>query len=423
MKLLTYTSRIQMGYFLILFATFSVLFYFVIRWGIIQNVDETLNNRKTNLKAYLERNQESSLLVFNPLDDYTFNEVDEKTYREGEEIYSDTLIYEIVDNELDEYRKLTAFVNVNNKFYKLEIVEPHLEIPEIIITIAMTLGMLFIGLALAFYLSHRLISKKIWGPFYAMLEYLSNIRIDKQKTLELTHSKIDEFTMLNESISELVRKNKEVFESQKQFIEDASHEMQMPLSVIQSHLETLISRNKFTREQADIIEGIINSLQRLKKLNKTLLLLSKIENRQFLNTDQVDINKTISGMMEYYEEQITALNISVTFDAQNMLITNGNTLLSEILIQNLLKNAFFHNKENGTVKVFSSGTKLTIANTGNKSMTLDKSKLFNRFYKQSTNPESWGLGLAIAKKIADTSGWKLHYRQENDLHIFEVDFL
>jgi signal transduction histidine kinase len=283
--------------------------------------------------------------------------------------------------------------------------------------------MLFIGLALAFYLSHRLISKKIWGPFYAMLEYLSNLRIDKQKTLELTHSKIDEFTMLNESISELVRKNKEVFESQKQFIEDASHEMQMPLSVIQSHLETLISRNKFTREQADIIEGIINSLQRLKKLNKTLLLLSKIENRQFLNTDQVDINKTISGMMEYYEEQITALNISVTFDAQNMLITNGNTLLSEILIQNLLKNAFFHNKENGTVKVFSSGTKLTIANTGNKSMTLDKNKLFNRFYKQSTNPESWGLGLAIAKKIADTSGWKLHYRQENDLHIFEVDFL
>ena len=126
-----------------------------------------------------------------------------------------------------------------------------------------------------------------------MLEKLRGFRLDKQRLPELSSSGIDEFQMLNESINELVLKNMEVFDSQKQFIENASHEMQTPLAVIQSRLEALIGRAELTQEQAEIVEGLISSTQRLKKLNKTLLLLSKIENRQFLLSDQVDVNQII----------------------------------------------------------------------------------------------------------------------------------
>ena len=116
--------------------------------------------------------------------------------------------------------------------------------------------------------------------------------------------------------------------------------MQTPLAVIQSRLEALIGRVELTQEQAEIVEGLISSTQRLKKLNKTLLLLSKIENRQFLLTDQVDVNQIIRQSMEYYEEQKSTLHISVTIETETQLTVQGNIMLTEILIQNLLKNAF-----------------------------------------------------------------------------------
>lgn len=426
MKLLSYTSRIQLLYFLILFGIFSILFYVVLSWNVLRNVDEVLYNRKVNLLAYLEDNLDTSFREDNPLDDFTFYAIDEAALLKGKENYTDTLIYEPVDDEFDEYRKLICFAELNGNYYRLEIVEPHLEAPEMIGTIAITLGGLLLGLALSFYLSQRIISRKIWKPFYEMLEKLRGFRLDKQRLPELSSSQIEEFQMLNESINELVLKNMEVFNSQKQFIENASHEMQTPLSVIQTRLEALIGQAELTQEQAGIVEGIIGSTQRLKKLNKTLLLLSKIENRQFILVELVDVGEIIHQSMEYYEEQKDALNISVKVEMQDKLIVQGNTMLTEIMLQNLLKNAFLHNINNGEVNINIKDRKLIISNSGQVDNGIkplfDKEKLFNRFYKQSGNPDTWGLGLSIAKKIADTSGWELCYRNDGALHIFDVNF-
>lgn len=426
MKLLTYTSRIQLRYLLILFGIFSILFYVILNWNVLRNVDEVLHNRKINLLAYLEDNPEAPFKGDNPLDDFTFYPIEKAALQKGKETYTDTLIYESVDNELDEYRKLTTFAEIHNQHYRLEIIAPHLETAEMIGTIAFFLGILLIGLSLSFYLSQRIISREIWKPFYDMLEKLRGFRLDKQRLPELSSSRIEEFQMLNESINELVLKNMEVFNSQKQFIENASHEMQTPLAVIQSRLEALIGQAELTHEQAEIVEGLISSTQRLKKLNKILLLLSKIENRQFLLTDQVNVNQIIRQSMEYYEEQKSKLNISVKIETEGQLTVQGNTMLTEILIQNLLKNAFLHNTENGILTIHVGAKQLTIINTGHKKAgegsMLDKEKLFNRFYKQSGNSDSWGLGLSLAKKIADTSGWRLCYRNDEALHIFEVNF-
>lgn len=427
MKLLTYTSRIQLFYFLILFGVLSILLYVALNWNVLRNVDEVLHNRKINLLGYLEDNPVATFNEDNPLDDFTFYPIEEAVLQKDTETYTDTLIYEPVDDELDEYRKLTTFVVIHNKHYKLEISAPHLEADEMIGTIAFFVGILLIGLSLSFYLSQRIISQKIWTPFYDMLEKLRNFQLDKQRLPELTCSRIDEFQMLNESINELVLKNMEVFTSQKQFIENASHEMQTPLAIIQSRLEAFIGSADLTQEHAEIVEGLISSTQRLKKLNKTLLLLSKIENRQFLLTDQIDINKIIYQSMEYYEEQKSSLNILVKIETECQLTVMGNIMLTEILIQNLLKNAFLHNTEDGVLTIHLGAKNLTIANTvGNKKAgegsMLDKDKLFNRFYKQSGNSDSLGLGLSIAKKIADTSGWGLYYRNDEGLHVFEVIF-
>ncbi len=443
MKLLAYTSRIQLFLFFLLFGIFSILFYLILSWNVLRNIDEILYNRKINLLAYLKENPELPFQENNPLDDFTFYPIEKSTFLTGRESYRDTLVYEKVDDELDEYRKLTSFVVIKGKYYRLEIEKPHLEATEIIGTISITLGGLFCGIVICFYVSQLYISKKIWKPFYEMLEKLRLLRIDKRGLPELSNSRIDEFRMLNDAVNELARKNMEVFESQKQFIENAAHEMQTPLSIVQSRLEALISQSELTENQAEIIEGIISSTQRLKKLNKTLLLLSKIENEQFLLNDDVDVNKIIDTSLDYYTEQKTAMNIEVHINYTDNLIVRGNTMLTEILIQNLLKNAFLHNIKNGEInittnmqspktqnKVNRSGGSLIITNTGlpprksdeDSQMEITEEKVFSRFYKESSNPETWGLGLAIAKKIVDTNKWGIRYAYEMEKHVLEVEF-
>ncbi len=421
MKLLTYTSRIQLFYFLILFGFFSILFYLVLSWNVQQNVDEVLYNRKENLMAFLEQNPEAPFQEDNPLDDFTFYQIEEAAFQKGKESYKDTLVYEQVDDELDEYRKMTTFVNLEGRYYKLEIVKPHLEATEMISTIAITLGGLFLGLALSFYLSQRIIFKNIWNPFYEMLEQLRHFRLDKRQLPELSNSQIDEFQMLNEAVNELVRKNMEVFESQKQFIENASHEMQTPLSIIQSRLEALIGQAELTEEQADIVEGIISSTQRLKKLNKTLLLLSKIENQEFLLTEKINIKTIIIKSLEYYDEQKEMLNIQVRSNLQPLNTIKGNEMLTEILIQNLLKNAFLHNVKDGWITITTQTDQFTITNSGN-FLNVNHDRIFDRFFKQSNNSESWGLGLSIALKITKLSNWELTYRSHGGEHRFTVHF-
>lgn len=197
--------------------------------------------------------------------------------------------------------------------------------------------------------------------------------------------------------------------------------MQTPLSVIQSRLEALISQEELTLGQASIIESIIGSTQRLKKLNKTLLLLSRIENRQFLLTEEIHINKIVNWSLAYYEEQKVAQHIEIVIKKEDELIVQGNTMLTEILLQNLLKNAFLHNIKEGKVIISIMKNRLSIANTGYQK-ALDKEKLFHRFYKQSGNPDTWGLGLAIVHKIAEVSSWDVNYHQGEGFHIFTVLF-
>tara|TARA_B100002049_G_scaffold215633_1_gene181090 strand:- start:7683 stop:8957 length:1275 start_codon:yes stop_codon:yes gene_type:complete len=424
MKLLSYTSRTQLLIFLLLFGVFSALFYLVLRWNIMQNVDEVLYNRKMNLLAYIEKYPETNIEQDNPLDDFIFHPVSKTSYQKNvpnPEKYTDTLIYEPTDVELDEYRKLISYVELNGGYYKLEVVKPHLEANEVINTIAITLSGLFFGLAICVYFSNKMLSKRIWLPFHEMLDKLEHYSVDKERLPKFPNSKIREFQLLNTALTALTLKNKEVFDNQKQFIGDASHEMQTPLSIIQSKLEALVGQTQLSEKQSDILEGILGSTQRLKKLNKTLLLLAKIENNQFLTTEEVNVDEIIGTSLEFYEEQKETFNIKTEIDIRNGVIIQGNRLLIEVLIQNLLKNAFMHNVKDGKVSIKLDGKQLEVANTGSQK-GINKEKLFQRFYKSSNNPDSWGLGLAIAHKIADKGDWELTYSHNNTQHTFTVHF-
>jgi signal transduction histidine kinase len=239
--------------------------------------------------------------------------------------------------------------------------------------------------------------------------------------IDLTVSRIEEFTALNKSILELTERTRNSFINQKQFIENASHEMQTPLAITLSKLELLIEDPHLTEPQSEIIQALINSTQRMAKLNKTLLLLSKIENQQFMEKEEVRLKPLFEEILTYFEEQKENLQLSVTMEIQQDAAVIANPVLVDLLFTNLIKNAFSHNILHGSVHLVVNHKTCTISNTSSGD-AIPEGKLFQRFYKQSIYKDSWGLGLALVKKICTINQWNISYKAKDGIHSFIVQY-
>ena len=416
LKLLYLTSRNYLIIFLALLILFFGVFYFILRFEVTQNIDEILFNRRNNIiETFNAKDGKISLD-----ESFTDFKIQQTAGPKQEDLFADTLIYEKTDEEFDEYRKLTAFFDFKGQTYRLEIVKAHLEAVEIINTVVISLGLIFLLMFGVFYFTTRFFSVKLWHPFYQTLEQLKKFEIEKSGRIKLSETRIEEFNALNKSVMELTERTQNTFLNQKQFIENASHEMQTPLAVIQNQLEMWIGDPGLTESQSEKIKMLMDSAQRLSKLNKTLLLLSKIENQQFFETEQNNLKSLTEKILTYFEGQQDHLQIQVSLKMEDVLV-NANSTLLDMLITNLIKNAFLHNVNQGMIDIRVSGNTFQITNRSAFG-EIPKEKLFQRFFKQSTNKESWGLGLAIVKKICEVNKWDLAYSAKDNDHTFIVHF-
>lgn len=418
-KLLTLTSRNYLLIFLVLTLFFFGVFYFMIQKEVLNSTNEVLYNRKMHI---LEQFKKSGGVItpeaFNYLDfQITLTENTHIT----QDRYADTLIYETVDSEWDEFRKLTSTFESAGNFYRIDIVIARLETHEIVESILQSLLIVFVLMVAVFYFTTRYFSKKLWQPFYNTLHQLNNFEVDQSKGLDLPPGRIEEFIELNKSIQDLTARTRNAFHNQKQFIENASHEMQTPLAITQSKLELLIEDPHLTEPQSEIVQTLINSTQRLAKLNKTLLLLSKIENQQFLEKESVYFKPLVKEILINFEEQQENLKIKVEEEIGETVSVYANRMLVDLLLTNLIKNAFFHNMKGGSIHLQANNNRFSISNTS-PGEVIPEGKIFQRFYKQSSNKESWGLGLAIVKKICDINQWKVSYAKTGSTHLFNVSF-
>ena len=419
-KLLTLTSRNYLIIFLVLTLFFFGVFYFMIQKEVLNSTNEVLYNRKMHLLEQFKKNGSTITPGDFIYSDFQITKV-ENTHHPGDR-YADTLIYETVDNEWDEFRKLTSIFLLNGKFYRMDIVIARLETHEIVESILQSLLIVFILMVAVFYFTTRYFSRKLWQPFYNTLQQLNNFEVDQGKGLDLTPGRIEEFIELNKSIKDLTERTRNTFHNQKQFIENASHEMQTPLAITQSKLELLIEDPHLTEPQSEIVQALINSTQRLARLNKTLLLLSKIENQQFLEKETVHFKSLLKGILSNFEEQQESMRIKVEEDVNDGVSIHANPMLIDLLLTNLIKNAFFHNLPDGSVHIKINNSRFTISNTSSGEV-IPEAKIFQRFYKQSNNRESWGLGLALVKKICDINQWKITYSKTGSTHSFDVLFM
>jgi len=317
------------------------------------------------------------------------------------------------------HRVLTSHFTVNGQPCKLEISMSLVDKDELIKSIVTVQVFLLILLLIGLFMINRNLSKRIWKPFYTTLSKLRNYKVENDPPLKLEKASIAEFDDLNKSLEELTDRTHRSYLSQKEFTENASHEMQTPLAIFQSKVELLMQTTPLDEEQAQLISELSDASKRMSRLNQSLVLLTRIENKQFIKEEQVSLTMVLTDLLELYQPQLLQKEITVQRVFENDVLLQANRSLIEVLTGNLLGNAIRHNQTGGTIEAILKGQTLTVRNTG-KPVALNSAKLFQRFQKESQDGDSIGLGLEIIKQICHLYGYTVEYKYADGLHAFAV---
>lgn len=270
------------------------------------------------------------------------------------------------------------------------------------------------------YLLNRRLSKRMWQPFYNSLESIRNFDLNKPEEISFEKSKIVEFDELNQSLQRLLSANVKVYSQQKEFADNASHELQTPLAIVQSKLDLLLQTQSLTSEQSHIIEEAMAALSRATHVNKNLLLLTKIENSQFAEKNHIDLSSCLldlTGLLTpFAQDKELEWDLHITPHVS----IDGNKMLVEILLNNLLTNAIRHANSVGLITVNLQPGKLSVSNDGDTSLKSDQ--LFKRFSSSSEHSPGTGVGLALVKEICNRYDWNVKYSFINGRHTFSVSF-
>nr|WP_121274199.1 HAMP domain-containing sensor histidine kinase [Pedobacter schmidteae] len=318
----------------------------------------------------------------------------------------------------DRFNGLVTYFKINNVAYRLTIETNIEESYETIAAItAITVGF-FIILLVGFIKLNKRISARLWQPFYVTLEKIKAFDLNKQQKISFEPNGIIEFDEMNASISKLVESNIAAYRHQKEFVENAAHELQTPLAVVQSKLDILFQNHGITSEQAILIEKIQNALSRVSRINKNLLLLAKIENQQFPEKESIEIGtvlREIHFLLSDFQE-----NVSLHLETTNEVWIEGNKILVETLLTNLLMNAIRHSTHPAEIHINLKNNCLSVINPG--TIALNAEKLFKRFSTASKLTPGSGLGLSIVKEICVRYHWDISYNFTDNHHIFSVKF-
>jgi signal transduction histidine kinase len=397
----------------------GVFFYFLFN-GII---DRDLNNKLLIRKKYVisQLAKSDSLLLFQQFSGNTVNVEKKMVIDTIQETFSDTILYDAIDQSTIHYRQLTFMANANGQGYKIQLRRALVETNDLIKGVIALEALLFLAFVAILGILNNQLSKSIWQPFYEMLEMIGAYKIDRGENLSFKKTSITEFNELSSAIEMMSEKISQEFSSQKEFTENASHEIQTPLAVVKSKLEVLLQTPGLNEEQMGLINAASMACNRLSKLNEALIILSKIENRQFHSVENICVNDLIESQLTSLAELIQMRKITVRRLYQDRLATKMNRYLADILIENLITNSIKHNLTPGFMSITVDSEKIRISNSG-EPPKVHPDKLFDRFAKGNQNSKSLGLGLPIIKAICDTYLLPVHYTYESRIHDISITF-
>jgi signal transduction histidine kinase len=336
--------------------------------------------------------------------------------------YTDSMVYVPLKRETEPARILTSvYRDGGGKYYELAVFMPTIEKKDLKEAILYWMIILYCGLLLCILLINAWVYHSSNRPLHRLLAWLNRYRIGGDNAPLVNDTDITEFKRLNEAAVSSMKRSEEIFEEQKQFTGNASHEIQTPLAVCRNRLELLMDDDSLTEPQLDELSKTLQTLEYMSRLNKTLLLLSRIENGQFESGQAIDLVPIIKKHACNYGEMYARWRVEVDIREEGALEAVMNETLADILVGNLLKNAFVHNRDNGRIEIAVAPSRLSVRNTG-REFPLDPRLIFKRFYKETGKPESSGLGLALVKSICDREKLRIGYSFGENMHCFEISF-
>lgn len=300
---------------------------------------------------------------------------------------------------------------------------PPLDLERDIIA-GVTLQFLLISLAvtIAMFITIRFITRKLWLPFDDTLKKTERFNLAQGELPQFMETDIIEFNRLNHSLTQLMERDRETFRIQKEFTENASHELQTPLAIIRSKLD-LLMQEKMNEQQMKLVSDLYQLTMRMSHLSRNLLMLAKIDNAQYKTMESVDVKSLLDESLPMYDVLLNGTTIQLDDKRKRRKTVRANQPLLESLLKNLIVNAIRHSSAGGKIEILLQDDGLMVSNAATDTEgALDASMLFRRFRSGDVEKKGNGLGLAIVKAICDFHGWTVGYTFADGKHCFSVHF-
>lgn len=334
-------------------------------------------------------------------------------------VYGDTVLYDRVQQKQEDYHYLDVVKSIGGKNFHIKVMTTYIGWGQYYKTIFYLILAAIILLAASGVLINYFSNRKIWTPFFLDLENLKKHTVSSPTPLQLHDSPITEFKELRTALKDLTERSHREYMALREFTENASHEIQTPLGIIQSKLDRL-SQLDVSEEMAKYIVEAKSGVERLNKMNKSLLLLAKLDNQAFEAKQRIPFHEVLQQHLQMMEDLFAAKHITITTHLAQAFI-EADPYLCEVLVSNLFSNALRYTEQGGVIRLVLEPHQLTIANTG-EPLDFSPELLFDRFRKSAKHIQSTGLGLAIVQQICLLNGWKIAYRYSDGQHVFVLGF-
>lgn len=425
MKLLTKTNIFTSITTILLFAIGVFIIYKVILIKLDKEVDRQLLSTKNKIIKGLKDGIDSKEFMSNIGPKIYVRKIKTQTIFNnkfieytGKNFEEDVTGKEIEDGRIIQ-RELLFQTAVKGKVYEITVCVSLAEGKQIGEYISAVVLIFLIASFLILFLLNRLISDFIWSSFNDTLSKIKTWNIKKHEKLNFIDTDIDEFHLLNDTLKDLTQQIQSDYHNLKEFTENVSHESQTPLSIISTKIELLMQETNYSERQNKLLVQTYNASQRISKLNQGLILLTRIENKQFIETSTIDLAKVIDEKIEILEDFLESKQITIQKNYNKLVVKEINTSLLSILLDNLFINAIKYNLEaNGIIKVTIDEDSFSLENTSYIDK-INRQFLFDRFNKNSISG-SLGLGLSLIKKIVDFYNWQVTYSHKDGTHKFKI---
>lgn len=418
MNLFSQTFKYLFVSIFFIISIWSVILYYNLLYEIYDSIDDGLDNYK--LLILQKADAEPATLLKTTFDEsnYAIRPVAREKALTIRDTYQDTLMYMPFENDLEPVRMLTTAFFQSGSYYELKIISSMVEEDDLINNLFWSVVALFLILIMSILTVSNIVLKRIWQPFYRLLNHLRAFRLESSHDMPAIRTDTKEFQELNQAIEVLISNSRQAYENQKRFTENAAHELQTPLATIIHYLELLLENGSLRSEDVQKIAKVLQMAEKLSKMNKSLLLLTKIENRQFPTAEEVDFERIIRQNADVLSDLAAFRNKEITITVSGRFVHPMDSGLAGILVDNLIKNAIVHSKNGNTIgiEVFEGG--FSVKNTGD-TLPLDKEKILSRFYKSSESGSGMGLGLALVEAICRIGGLSISYEYDEG-HLFKI---